>query len=96
MTPLTLKAHTDVILRQTLFACFMQSLLTTLLGLDIVLRLGGCPNYGPCLGTHTTRCCIIKGIQTGTIILTTTHLAFGVVACELRFKVKLSLGKSVF
>ena len=33
-----------------------------------------CQNYGPFLGTLTIRCRMIKGIQKGTIILTTTHM----------------------
>ena len=37
-------------------------------------HVGGCQNYGPFLGTLNIRCCIIIGIQNGTIILTTTHV----------------------
>ena len=37
--------------------------------------MGGCQNYGPFLGTLTIRCRIIIRIQTGTIILTTTHIS---------------------
>ena len=40
------------------------------------MDLGGCQNYGLFLGTLNIRCRIIKGIQKGTIILTTTHLKF--------------------
>ena len=36
--------------------------------------MGGCPNYGPFLGTLNIRCHIIIGVQKGTIILTTTHM----------------------
>ena len=36
--------------------------------------MGGCQNYGPFLGTLNSRCCIIIGIQKGTIILITTHI----------------------
>ena len=36
--------------------------------------MGGCQNYGPFLGTLNNRCRIIIGTQTGTIILTTTHI----------------------
>ena len=37
--------------------------------------MGGCQNYGPFLGTLNIRCRIRIGIQRGTIILTTTHIA---------------------
>ena len=37
-------------------------------------HLGACQNYGPFLGTLNNRCRIIIGTQTGTIILTITHL----------------------
>ena len=37
--------------------------------------MGCCQNYGPFLGTLNIRCRIIIGIQTGTIILTTTHMS---------------------
>ena len=36
--------------------------------------MGGCPNYGPFLGTLNIRGHIIIGTQKGTIILTTTHI----------------------
>ena len=36
--------------------------------------MGGCQNHGPFSGTLNTRCRIIKGIQKGTIILTTTPM----------------------
>ena len=36
--------------------------------------MGGCQDYGPFLGTLDIRCCIIIGIQKGTIILTTNHI----------------------
>ena len=38
--------------------------------------MGGCPNYGPFLGTLNIRCHIIIGTQKGTIILTTNHIGF--------------------
>ena len=38
--------------------------------------MGGCQNYGPFLGTPNIRGRIIVGIQKGTIILTTNHIAF--------------------
>ena len=38
--------------------------------------MGGFQNYGPFLGTLNIRC-RITGIQKGTIILTTTHMANG-------------------
>ena len=38
----------------------------------------GRQNYGPFLGTLITRCRMRRGIQKGTIILTTTHLGFWV------------------
>ena len=38
------------------------------------IHMGGCQNYGPFLGTLNIRCRIRKGIQKGTIILTTTHI----------------------
>ena len=34
----------------------------------------GCQSYGPFLGSLNIRCCIIIGIQKGTIILITTHM----------------------
>ena len=37
--------------------------------------VSGCQNHGPFLGTLHTRCRSIIGIQKGTIILTTTHIA---------------------
>ena len=37
-------------------------------------HVGGCQNYGPCLGTLNIRCRIIIRTQKGTIILTTTHM----------------------
>ena len=40
--------------------------------------VGGCQNYGPCLGTLDIRCRIILGTQKGTIILTTTHIYIGI------------------
>ena len=43
--------------------------------------MGGCQNYGPFLGTLNIRCRIMIGIQTGTIILTTTHMALHFHAC---------------
>ena len=36
--------------------------------------MGGCHNYGPFLGTLDIRCRTIIGTQTGTIILTITHI----------------------
>ena len=39
--------------------------------------MGGCQNYGPFLGTLNNRCRMRIGTQNGTIILTTTHIAFG-------------------
>ena len=36
--------------------------------------MGGCQNYGPFLGTLNIRCRIIRGIQKGTILLTTNHI----------------------
>ena len=39
--------------------------------------MGGCQNYGPFLGTLHIRGRIIIGIQKGTIILTTSHMALG-------------------
>ena len=36
--------------------------------------MGGCPNYGPFLGTLNIRGRIIIGTQKGTIILTTSHV----------------------
>ena len=42
---------------------------TTIMG-----SMGGCQNDGPFLGTLNIRCRIRIGIQTGTIILTTTHI----------------------
>ena len=36
--------------------------------------MGGCQNYGPFLGTLNIRCCIMIGIQTGAIVLTTTQV----------------------
>ena len=36
--------------------------------------IGGGQSYDPFLGTLHIRCRIIKGIQKGTIILTTTHI----------------------
>ena len=51
---------------------------TTRLGFPDVCRvpdLGGCQNYGPFLTTLNIGGRIIIGIQKGTIILTTTHLA---------------------
>ena len=36
--------------------------------------VGGYHNYDPLLGTLKISCCIIIGIQKGTIILTTTHV----------------------
>ena len=36
--------------------------------------MGGCQNYGPFGGTLNIRCRIIRGIQKGTIILTTTRM----------------------
>ena len=47
-----------------------------LAGVDAQLKLGGCQNYGPFLGTLNIRWRIIMGIQKGTIILTTTQLSF--------------------
>ena len=38
-------------------------------------HMGGCQNYGPCLGTLNIRCRIIIRTQKGTIILTTTHIS---------------------
>ena len=39
------------------------------------MHMGGCQNYGPFSGTLNFRCRIIIGIQNGTIILPTTHMA---------------------
>ena len=39
-------------------------------------NMGGCQNYGPLLGILDIRCRIRIGIQKGTIILTTTHMAY--------------------
>ena len=36
--------------------------------------MGSCQNYGPFWGTLNNRCRIILGTQTGTLILTTTHI----------------------
>ena len=44
--------------------------------------MGGCPNYGPFLGTLNIRCRIIIGIQKGAIILTTTHIGFSRKFCD--------------
>ena len=38
------------------------------------IQMGGCHNYGPFLGTLNITCRIIIGIQTGTVILTTTQI----------------------
>ena len=38
-------------------------------------HMGSCQNYDPFLGTLNIRCRIRIGIQKGTIILTTTHIA---------------------
>ena len=38
--------------------------------------MGGCQTYGPFLGTVNMRGLLIIGLQTGTIILTTTHIMF--------------------
>ena len=37
-------------------------------------QMGGCQNYGPCLGTLNNRCRSIIGTQTGTMILTTAQM----------------------
>ena len=37
-------------------------------------HMGGCQHDGPFLGILHIRCCIITGIQTGTIMLITTHI----------------------
>ena len=37
-------------------------------------HLGGCQNHGPFFGTLDMRCRIRRGIQKGTMILTTTYL----------------------
>ena len=39
--------------------------------------MGVCQNYDPFLGTLNIRRRIIRGIQNGTIILTTTHVVIG-------------------
>ena len=39
--------------------------------------MGGCQNYGPFLGSLNIRCRIIIGTPKGTIILTTTHMSYG-------------------
>ena len=36
--------------------------------------MGGCQSYFPLWGTLNMRCRIIKGVQKGTIILTTAHM----------------------
>ena len=41
--------------------------------------IGGCPNYGPFLGTLNIRGRIIIGTQKGAIILTTTHILWPLV-----------------
>ena len=46
--------------------------------------MGSCQNYGPLLGTLNTRCRTIIGTQKGTLILTTTHMAFGKVLLSKR------------
>ena len=43
-----------------------------------VLHMGGCQNYAPFWGTLNNRCRIIIRTQQGTIILTTTHMGFGI------------------
>ena len=43
---------------------------------SFLINLDGCQNYGSFLGTLNIRCRIIIGIQKGTIILTTTHIAY--------------------
>ena len=40
----------------------------------MVPYMGSCQNYGRFWGTLKNRCRIIIGTQTGTIILTTTHM----------------------
>ena len=40
-------------------------------------RMGGCHNYGPLLGPLNTRCRIILRTHKRTLILTTTHMAWG-------------------
>ena len=42
--------------------------------------MGGCQNDGPFLGTLNIRCRTIIGTQTGTIILTTTHINLALLA----------------
>ena len=44
--------------------------------------MGGCQNDGPSWGTLNISCRTIIGIQKGTIILTTTHIGFGVRGCK--------------
>ena len=39
--------------------------------------MGGCQNYGPFLGTLNIRCRMKIGTQKGTIMLTTTHMSYG-------------------
>ena len=41
------------------------------------VHVGSCQNYGPFLGTLNSRCRIILGTQTGTLILTATHVFRG-------------------
>ena len=52
--------------------------------------MGGCQNDGPSWNTLNISCRIIIGIQKGTIILTTTHIGFGVRGCGYRFRLGLN------
>ena len=56
--------------------------------------MGGCQNYGPFLGSLNNRCRIIIGPKTGTIILTTTHIALRARAEATRRKGRRRLGRN--
>ena len=43
-------------------------------GLQAILHMGSCQNYGPFLGPDYNTAPIIYGTQKGTLILTTTHI----------------------
>ena len=51
------------------------------------IQMGGCHNYGPFLGTLNITCRIIIGIQTGTVILTTTQIVDLCDTCALSLSV---------
>ena len=57
-----------------------ESFLDDLVGchlIDLGIHMGSWQNYGPSLGTLNMRCRIILRTQSGTIILTTTHMGGG-------------------